>query len=78
MKDLSIEHSKLIGTYYGTGQRIKVVTKLGEQIGVINFYGGSSTSSGRGGINNWFTIKHENGDISDDVSLDLVLSINVV
>jgi len=78
MKDEHIELSQLLGTYKSAGKKIKIVTILGEFVGVICSIGGSSTQSGKGGINDIFQIRNDNDDISDHINLVHVLSIEEI
>lgn len=77
MEVLINENSKLIGTYNSTGQRIKVVTILGEFVGIIRTIGGPSTVAGNGGINGSFKLEYDDGNLSDTIYLNHSLSISV-
>ena len=77
MKDKYAELSQLLGTYYSTGKKIKVITIFDEFIGIICSIGGSSTESGQGGLNDVFQIRNDD-DISDYIHLSHVLSITII
>jgi hypothetical protein len=74
MNDESIEFAVRVGKYHQAGKTIKIITKLGEIAGTISGVA-LLGSTGPGGLINSFNM---NGDLSNEIYVDTILSIEVL